>query len=308
LDLWALHRLLKNPNLDKDDIAALFDLPANAPELSAIAQNLSFPHNARVHEVLGEGNWWHQIPQLLPDPTLRAKFLQDISGNANFAEAVKAWLGEGGLSTSNTGQIWFRKNGDDIFELKNGGILPNQKNHYDRSGLGNPVGNPVNGYVVVKIGNDLKVRRIPDESSYAGTPYYNRLTEHPNAHVLERHGHDVSDDALIKRANEGIAPDGSTVNQNPPYVKPPYSSKFDSPDALKLAYDNTRPGSPAFQNAVPNGNRIEVPHTLASGNYGKGVPRDGNTLINMRSVVARYENMGNGNWQLVYSVAFELRK
>lgn len=94
-------------------------------------------------------------------------------------------------------------------------------------------------------------------------------------------------------------PDGSTVNQNPPYVKPPYSSKFDSPDALKLAYDNTRPGSPAFQNAIPNGNRIEVPHTLPSGNYGKGVPRDGNTLINMRSVVARYENMGNGNWQLV---------
>ncbi|HRK82310.1 MAG TPA: hypothetical protein PLZ12_12780, partial [Saprospiraceae bacterium] len=90
LDLWKLHRLLK-PNLDKDDIAALFDLPANAPELSAIAQNLNFPHNAQVHTVLGEGNWWYQLSKTFPDnPLKRAQLLQDISGNANFAGALKA--------------------------------------------------------------------------------------------------------------------------------------------------------------------------------------------------------------------------
>ena len=90
LDLWALHRFLKT-NLNKDDIAALFDLPANAPELSAIAQNLNFPHNAQVHTVLGEGNWWYQLSKTFPDnPLKRAQLLQDISGNANFAGALKA--------------------------------------------------------------------------------------------------------------------------------------------------------------------------------------------------------------------------
>lgn len=78
-----------------------------------------------------------------------------------------------------------------------------------------------------------------------------KLTEHPNAHVLEKHGHDVIDDALRKRANEGIAPDGTTIG-NPSNPYKPFSSKFNDPDKLKLAYDKTSPSSAAWANKQQN--------------------------------------------------------
>jgi len=209
------------------------------------------------------------------------------------------WIDEGGDFVESGGKTWFRKNGDDIFEIKIDKILPNKKSNYHQGADGTPIGDPANGYQVVKVGDDIKVKRVPDESPYVNTPYQTKLTEHPNSHVLERHGHDVTDDALIKRANEGIAPDGSTISPNPPYTKPPYSSKFDSPDALKNGYDNTKPGTTAFNNTpVVNGKKV-VYHTLPSGSYGKGVPKNGSTFETSTKVRAVYQDMGNGNFQLL---------
>ena len=211
------------------------------------------------------------------------------------------WIDEGGDFVGSGGKTWFRKNGDDIFEIKNEKILPNKKSNYHQGADETPIGDPANGYQVVKVGDYIKVKRVPDESPYVNTSYHTKLTEHPNAHVLERHGHDVTDDALIKRANEGIAPDGSTINPNPPFTKPPYSSKFEGPDAVKAAYDNTKPGTTAFNNTPLVNGRKTVYHTLpsGSGSYGKGVPRDGSTFQTATKVRAVYQDMGGGNFQLL---------
>ncbi len=219
--------------------------------------------------------------------------------NIPWLTRANSWIEEGGEFVTTNGLTKLRKNGEDILELKNEKILPNKKSDYHQGTDGTPIGTPANGYQVVKVGDDIKVKRVPDESPYVNTTYHTKLTEHPNAHVLQRHGHDVTDDALIKRANEGIAPDGSTINPNPPYTKPPYSSKFDNSDAVKSAYDNTMPGSAAF-NSTPlvNGTKT-VYHTLTSGSYGKGVPKDGNTFQTATKVRAVYQDMGNGNFQLL---------
>jgi len=90
LDLWALHRFLKT-NLNKDDVAALFDLPADIDPaiLNDIAAKLTNNSNG-AHPHLGQGNWWYQLSKTFPDnPLKRAQLLQDISGNANFARDLK---------------------------------------------------------------------------------------------------------------------------------------------------------------------------------------------------------------------------
>lgn len=172
------------------------------------------------------------------------------------------------------GKKYWRYADEIIFELKNGKILPNLKKHYHQGDGGELLGEVRDGYQLVKIGDDVKVRRVPDETPYTGSNYNGKI-KHENGHTLERHGHDVTDDALIKRAKEGIAPDGSTINATPPYVKPPYSSKFDSPEALKHAYDKTNPESAAFGAITesPIGFK-EVPYTRVDGlQYGKGVKK-----------------------------------
>ena len=210
------------------------------------------------------------------------------------------WIDEGGYFVESGGKTWFRKNGDDVFEIKNEKILPNKKSNYHQGADGTPIGDPANGYQVVKVGDDIKVKRVPDEAPYQSGDYLTKLKEHPNAHTLDRHGHDVTDDALLKRANEGIAPDGSTIGNSPPYTLPPYSSKFDSPDALKEAYDNTKPGSTAFNNTAesPVGTK-KVLHTKSSGNYGKGVAAGQSTFQNTNLVRATYVKNANGDWQLI---------
>jgi len=123
--------------------------------------------------------------------------------------------------------------------------------------------------------------------------------QHPDAHVLERHGHDVIDEALITRATTGIAPDDFTVKKISKLTKPPYSSKFESPQQVRQALTNTRPNTPAFNSApITNGRKVVV-HELANGaTYGKGVQRDGNTFLQSTKVRAVYENK-NGSLQLI---------
>ena len=241
--------------------------------------------------------------------------------DANNGRLVESWkvldnLGETALKTN---PVWLKrvsdwdgagvklsKNGDNvkladasgnkIGEFKNGKLLPEKY-----STAGTPRGDVINGYQVVDNNGTLALKRVPDRSAYSASEL-TELTQHSRAHVLERHGHDVTDDALLKRANRGIAPDGSTIgNPNNP-VKPPYSSKFDSPDKLKLALNNTKPGSTAFANKVPNQypNGYSVTFELTDGTYfGRGVPRNGNTFENMNKVIASYEETSPGIFKLV---------
>ena len=119
--------------------------------------------------------------------------------------------------------------GNTLGEFRNGKLLP-EKYDFDTSlGKHKPggiaVGDVQNGYQLFKHGDEFSVRRIADESPYSASEL-TELTQHPRAHVLERHSYDVTDDALIKRANYGIAPDGSNIRRRGNIVKPPHSSKF----------------------------------------------------------------------------------
>jgi hypothetical protein len=191
----------------------------------------------------------------------------------------------------------YKKNGDEIFEVKNGSLLGNQKQHYDLNRAGTPVGDPVGGYQVVKVGDDVKLRRAPDEAPYAGTSYQTKLNEHPNSHVLERHGHDVTDDALTKRATSGIAPDGSTTFSGNP---PPYSSKFESPEKIKDVLDNVGPVSSSW-NPPSSGNSYAFnypPSGSSSSPFGYGIPSGGGGAVSMSSVKVVYKKDG-GVWKLL---------
>ena len=207
----------------------------------------------------------------------------------------------GGSVVENNGILkLLSKNGDEVAQISNGKILPTRY-FDDVAHIGaTPIGQPANGYQVFKKGDDLVVKRMADKSAYTA----NELTElqqHSKGHTLERHGHDVTDEALIKRANEGIAPDGSYIGNNPTNPpKPPYSSKFETPQQLQKALNNTRPGTPAFNSTPAVNGRKTVIHELTDGTtYGKGVPKDGNTFQQSKKVRAGYEEVSPNNWQLV---------
>ncbi len=206
------------------------------------------------------------------------------------------WLDEGGEFVESGGKVWYRKGGDDIFEIKNQKVLPNKKEHYHQGSGGTPIGEPTNGYQVVKVGDDIKVKRVPDESPYQSSEL-NKLTDHPDAHVLERHGHDVTDDALNKRATEGIAPDGSTTQSGNP---PPYSSKFESPDKIKDVLNNVGPGTPNW-NPPSSGNSYAFDYPIsgsAPNSFGYGIPSGGGSSVSMNRVKVVYKKDG-GVWKLL---------
>jgi hypothetical protein len=201
----------------------------------------------------------------------------------------------------------FGKTGKEFGQIKNGKLLPHGIEYdYPIRHHRGTIGQPTNGYQVVEDGDNFYIRRIPDQSGYTASQL-TELTQHPNAHVLDRHGPDVTDEALIKRANEGIAPDGSYIGYdenigynpvNPP--KPPYSSKFESQAQVIAALNNTRPGTTAFNSVQASNGRKTVVHQLTDGStYGKGVPKDGNSFRQSTKVRAGYQEVSPGNWQLV---------
>ena len=231
-----------------------------------------------------------------------------IKNNPDVLKQITKWSDDG-ISvapdmSSNSLKLFGNNGGGKIAEMSSDGKLIPSKYDFDPSTQkyrpnGTPIGEPQNGYQMFKHGDDVSVRRVPDKSGYSETDL-NKLTEHPRAHVLERHGHDVTDEALIKRANEGIAPDGSNIGNPSNPVKPPYSSKFETPDQLKLALNNTGPETPAFIAAPTNNGTKIVIHELTDGtSYGKGVPRDGNTFETSTKVRAVYREVSPRNFQLI---------
>ncbi|KYG75537.1 hypothetical protein AWW68_19690 [Roseivirga spongicola] len=117
-----------------------------------------------------------------------------------------------------------------------------------------------------------------------------KLTEHPNARSLERHGHDVTDEVLIKRANTGVAPDGSK-RPTPPL----YSSKFESSDRVREALQNTGPGTSGFNPSSIQNSFVQK--LTASLPFGYGYPSGGGSKVTMYSVQAIYSKV-NGVWML----------
>ncbi len=187
------------------------------------------------------------------------------------------------------------KHGDEILQVKNGKILPTRYDVPPINTAATPVGNVQNGYQVVKHGDDISVRRVPDTSGYSQSDL-NKLNDHPDAHVLERHGHDVTDDALNKRATEGIAPDGSTSQSGNP---PPYSSKFESPDKIKDVLGNVGPGTPNW-NPPASGSNYAFDYPLlgnAPSSFGYGIPSGGGSPVSMKRVKIVYKKDG-GVWKL----------
>ncbi|WP_367589102.1 hypothetical protein [Aquimarina sp. 2201CG1-2-11] len=153
--------------------------------------------------------------------------------DVDWLKRVDDWDGAGVQLSKNGNNLKLSDaSGNTLGEFKNDNLLP-EKYDFSVNASSTPVGDVSNGYQVFKDGSgNLSVRRVPDKSPY-NTSELTELTQHPNAHVLERHGHDVTDDALLKRANTGKAPDGSTLG-NPNNPIKPFSSKFEKLRKVKV--------------------------------------------------------------------------
>jgi hypothetical protein len=157
----------------------------------------------------------------------------------------------------------------------------------------------MNGYTIYKDNNTFAVVRTPDKTGY-NSSQQNALTQHPLAHVLERHGHDVTDLALIKRARDGFAPDGSYIgNISNPFK--PFSSKFNDPSKLILAYNKTNPTSLAWTSRVQNNyGGWDVFYEDVNIIFGKGIAPPGSGVFeNLTKVKASYEKVSPGVFQLI---------
>ena len=230
-----------------------------------------------------------------------------IKNNPDVLKQITKWSDDG-ISvapdmSSNSLKLFGNNGGGKIAEMSSDGKLIPSKYDFDPSTQkyrpnGTPIGEPQNGYQMFKHGDDISVRRVPDKSGYSETDL-NKLTEHPRAHVLERHGHDVTDEALVKRANEGVAPDGSSTYSG---NAPPYSSKFENTEKLKEALNNTKPGTGNF-NPPSNGNSYAFDYPAsgqASTPFGYGIPSGGDisSSVQMYRVKVVYKKQ-NGVWKLL---------
>lgn len=225
---------------------------------------------------------------LINFPTLRK--------NIDWLTRSSKWIDEGAEFVTTNGVTKLKKGADEILEIKNEKILPSNYDYNASTGTynsgGTPIGEASNGYQVYKHGNDLSVRRVPETGGYSQAEL--DLIDPNNAHVLARHGHDVTDDALRKRAGEGIAPDGSKLG-NPNNPIKPFSSKFESPEKLKLAYEKTNPSSAAWASRTQNQyGDWDVIYEDPSIVFGKGIAPPGNgSFETLSKVKASYKQVGS---------------
>ena len=212
--------------------------------------------------------------------------------NAAWVNRVKSWLNEGATLSHSNGRTVLQKAGVEVAEIKNGQLLPTK---YESTGTA--VGDVTDGYQVVKNGNTWGVKRVPDTAPYSPSELA-ELTQHPDAHVLERHGHDVSTEALNKRATSGVAPDGSTTFSGNP---PSHSSKFGTHKRLKDALSqHPKPGMTGF-NPPTTGNSysFDFPPTGQDLTpFGFGIPSGGGSPIPMHRVKVVYKKDG-GTWKIL---------
>jgi hypothetical protein len=219
--------------------------------------------------------------------------------NVNWLNRAKEWLTDGAELIEDNGRTLLKNQGSEVAEIKNGQLLPfNHSKYENKFPLSNPttVGEAIDGYQIVRDGNDWRVRRVPNTAPYLQSEL-TELTQHPDAHVLERHGPDVSIEALSRRATDGIAPDGSTTfNGNPPS----HSSKFETSQRLKDALSqHPKPGTAGF-NPPASGNSYpinfpDIGEDLTP--FGFGIPSGGGNPVQMNRVKIIYKKDG-GVWKI----------
>ena len=114
------------------------------------------------------------------------------------------------------------------------GLAPVQAN--TALGAYQPTSQPALGHQhaisLTALGNFDYHAKIASECCNATNSRPAHLTSHPNAHTIERHGPQVTDQQLETRALTGVAPDGSTLSGN---AIPPLSSAFHSEAAMLRA-------------------------------------------------------------------------
>jgi hypothetical protein len=157
----------------------------------------------------------------------------DLRTNVSWLQRVSDWDGQG-VKVAPDGVKTVVKNpaGAEIGQVINGQLIPSQ---YGYSGT--MIGDPVNGYVTVKEGGSFSIMRKPDVSDYSPAQI-SILQGGIKAHTLEKHGHDIPDEALKKRATTGLAADGSVngITSNPDFVSiPSKSTKFESAQKMQVA-------------------------------------------------------------------------
>lgn len=221
----------------------------------------------------------------------------------DFLKNVGDWDAVGvTLSRNTNGNLQLNHSSIKIGEFKNGNLIP-ENNKYDfsptHSYTGTAIGKPINGYQIIDKGNTRKIRRVPDKSAYSQNEI-SALTNHPKSHTLERHGHDVPDDALVKRAGTpSVAPDGKTIP-----TPPSHSSKFENPDRLKDALNETGPNSSSWNPPSNPVNGRTYYRSYTDPNqvpFGYGIPAGGgiSNKVQMHKVEAYYNyQAATGKWEL----------
>jgi hypothetical protein len=165
---------------------------------------------------------------LFSSPTLRL--------DVKWLDAIIEWK-RAGLTISDLGNGEFEilMGATKIGLITNGTLLSTR---YMSGAISSPstnIGPIINGCQIVRHNGQLRIIRIPYISHYDADEL--GWLNGPGAHSLERHGPDVTDEALKHRALTGRTPDGQQngiVN----------STKFDSPEKLKYALEQVRPGKP----------------------------------------------------------------
>lgn len=175
------------------------------------------------------------------------------------------------------------------------------KHHAESTGSTGTAGNPVNNsrqQVETDpsgLGADAKA---VDQATETVIP--SRLTSHPNAHSIQRHGGGVTDEQLMTRARTGIAPDGSVKRTRGRVVVPPMSSAFNSNADLVKADDFLR--QKALQDAIrdnPGETVLTVTDDMGS-TVGRGYSRIGSSRqVDVAGPLQRQELSGvRGTYEL----------
>lgn len=223
-----------------------------------------------------------------------------IENSYSWLTRTRTWLDEGLTLIPEQNVIKLKSGANEIGFIENGTLLANRyrPDFYDLNFSGNPVGDIVNGCQVFKKGNQILVKRVPDKTGFTTTELdYLRNSGGQSAHCLERHGFDVSEQALIHRARTGITPDGRQANVVD-------ATRFHSANEIKSAITMVGPGSPAFTqklNSNPASTQIIFEEYDTGINLGYGYKAGSATgpHNNITTVTAIWRKNQTGDWYLV---------
>lgn len=228
------------------------------------------------------------------------KAFDDIDGSLLRLDEIwlnrmKLWLDEGiELSSAGNSMIIVKYDIHQIGLIFNGKLL---SVNYSPSFSGTTlVGSVTNACGLFTDGIRYYVKRIPDASSFTSAEMA-ILKAHPNAHCLEKHNFDVTDEALQWRGITGVAPNGQQGNVV-------HAARFNSAADIQLALTELGPGTPrynaVFATITPGQTGFAVDHTFPN-SMGMGYRKETLDLVpTVNYVLAAYKlDVTTGNYYLV---------